>query len=233
MCYPLIESGIGTIGNVNGNDMFSSMMANALGAIGNILLLLERKRIRMNRHNKNNACASAGGKWKSGRRILHRIMLRWLDRGDDSAKGGVCGSMHPLASQIVMALVQTHIVRSFLMDRYECETGAATTRSTNENISSNETKINNGKKESTNRTKGKVSLSFNSDGLVRSMSRIMFDRRTGTILRRNIGVVLYRILVMCNNALNAMLILIPLKKRVEAVLISSYQDFLFHNMKDA
>ena len=72
----------------------------------------------------------------------------------------------------------------------------------------------------------KADFCFKTDGLLRIMSKILFDRRTGSTLRRNIGVVLYRLLQMPDPVLTS------LKMRVEAILVSSYVDFICH-IKDS
>jgi hypothetical protein len=115
----------------------------------------------------------------------------------ERGKGG--DHIHPLASQMWMAAVQTHIVRSFFRDRG-----------------------NNGNSSSDN-----LSDCSKSDGLVRIMSRIMFDKGwVQHFKRRNIGVILYRLLTIISNPK-----LILLRKRIEAILISAYLEFL-SNMKD-
>jgi len=168
------------------NIEFGIIFANVLSAIGDILILLE-----------NTSITDRGG--KDSRRMLYRWMIRCLASIHPNARGKERkgGTIHPLASQMWMAVVQTHIVRSFFRDRRN-----------NGNASSDD-----------------LSVCSKSDDLVRIMSRIMFDRRTGATLRRNIGVILYRLLTISNPKL------ILLRKRIEAILISAYLEFL-SNMKD-
>ena len=213
MCYPLIP----TIDSSSIGLGPFSIVANALKAIGNVLILLERTST-LNKSNDGGTNFTNMSANKASRKILHRLMVRWLDSHSSGQRINnrngprqrqVKGShMHPLASQMVVAVLQIHIVRSFLRDR---------THAVEEDVQKSEV-------ESASSTK--VDFSFKSDGLLRIMSKILFDRRTGSTLRRNIGVVLYRLLQMPDPVLTS------LKMRVEAILVSSYVDFLCH-IKDS
>ena len=67
--------------------------------------------------------------------------------------------MHPLASLMVVPVLQIHIVRSFLRDR----THAVDVQ----------------KSEVESASSKKADFCFKADGLLRIMSNILFDRRTG------------------------------------------------------
>lgn len=132
----------------------------------------------------------------NSKRLLHRWMIRCLAR-NQLGNPEKDGSLHPLSSQIWTTILQNHAIRSFLHD---C-------------------------KHKLNALSDEITVSTNCDGLIRIMSKILFDKRTGALLRRNIGIIFYRLI----NTSSSKLVL--LRKRIEVVLVSSYVDFL-STMKD-
>ena len=164
-----------------GSTFAADLLSKSIQVIGDALHVLERVHMIA----PTLSSRDCQKEWKR-RNHLHRVIIQWIGcrKGD---------KIHPLTKEVLLAIVQVHIIRSFERDHGTTSASACNSSSCNT--------------------------------LLRIMSKLLLNSRTGKMQRENVGIIVYRLMDISSPHL------LPLKQRVESILILAFIDFL-QKLKD-